>query len=118
MFPCTRFLWEQFLHGDYIGSGLTTPGGTLYRNRTMFSWHYYCPTYHFMDPSANTNVTRFLCDDLIDKSVFDSIQYDIDATGGASMLTEWGECDPSYEAGAIECDAVQSKCVRGGKPSA
>lgn len=35
-------------------------------------------------------------------------EQDTATLGGASMLTEWGECDAREEDGAIECDNVQS----------
>ncbi len=65
-----------------------------------------CPLYNFRE--NNTDFTRVFCDNVMGPQVFDAIDQDTAALGSASMLTEWGMCDPTLPDGVIECDSVQS----------
>ena len=51
---------------------------------------YYCPLYQ--TEGNNSVETLDLCDDVLAPTMFDSVMNDMKTLGGASMLTEWGEC--------------------------
>jgi len=97
-----------------LGPGFTVPpGGPQYLNRTVMSWHYYCWAIGYgASDGPYDNVTRALCDDFLGEMVFNTVhkRSTVDLKGSASMLTEFGICEPNYNLpdslGNIECNFV------------
>lgn len=98
------------LNGNITGSGFShVPGGVEYQNRSAFSYHYYCASFV---PSWTTEPvwTRAICDDVVGNMVFESVDKDVDRTGGASMMTEFGDCFPGDNVTVTEeCNRVMNK---------
>lgn len=87
------------LNGKYAGSGFThVPGGDDYRDRSVFSYHYYC-TIIAIDPvPGNSTIPIFeraICDDVEGPALFRSVQNDLAQVGGSSFMTEFGGCEGS-----------------------
>eukprot|EP00756_Hemistasia_phaeocysticola_P023153 Hpha_TRINITY_DN15873_c1_g6::TRINITY_DN15873_c1_g6_i1::g.189793::m.189793/K05991/E3.2.1.123; endoglycosylceramidase len=77
--------WGMIFKGGVAGSGFTqVPGGAAYKNRSAFSFHYYCNSF---------GGNRVLCDNVLGPQVIHAVQEEIKVLGGASMMTEWGGCD-------------------------
>jgi len=78
------------------GSGFDqVPGGEDYRNRTALSYHYYCwilgdDEKEFPYPP----IEKAVCNDVIGKRVFQSVNDDQRRIGGGTFLTEFGNCIP------------------------
>ncbi|CAF1045031.1 unnamed protein product [Adineta steineri] len=91
--------WGVRLNGKYMGSGFThVPGGNDYRNRSVFSYHYYCTILQIQPVPDNETIPGFdrvLCDDIEGPALFDSTLIDVKQLGGSSFLTEFGGCDDS-----------------------
>jgi endoglycosylceramidase len=95
-----------------LGPGFTAPpGGWDYLNRTAMSWHYYCwaLTGHNNDPYDPA--MRGLCDEVMGPMVFNTVAARAEELrGSATMLTEFGICEPSFDLpdsqGNIECNFV------------
>ena len=108
--------WGMLLNGSYVGSGFRhVPGGQAYRDRSVFSFHYYCwlmsSEVHKPYPSAR----RYACDDVLGPDVFKTVKSDIAKIGGSSFLTEFGLCAPDGQTNStatIECDFVMSEADR------
>jgi len=69
------------LNGKYSGSGFShVPGGDEYRNRSVFSYHYYC-TFIAIDPvpgnSTIPSFDRIVCDDVEGPALLRSVQIDV-----------------------------------------
>ena len=63
--------WGVLLNNKYVGSGFTTvPGGTDYRNRSVFSYHHYCPIQGQSPHKPYKFWKKFACDDLSAPDVF------------------------------------------------
>jgi len=87
------------LNGKYSGSGFShVPGGDEYRNRSVFSYHYYC-TFIAIDPvpgnSTIPSFDRIVCDDVEGPALLRSVQKDVSQLGGSSFMTEFGGCEGS-----------------------
>ncbi|XP_064646711.1 endoglycoceramidase-like [Lineus longissimus] len=102
--------WGMLFNGKVLGSGFShVPGGDLYKNRSVFSYHYYCwiLTGNMSQPYPIGK--KILCDDLLEPKVFNAVMADLDILGGSSFLTEYGLCtitdDPESE-DSQECNAV------------
>ncbi|UJR12067.1 hypothetical protein I4U23_016245 [Adineta vaga] len=93
--------WGVRLNGKYLGSGFThVPGGNDYRNRSVFSYHYYCSILQIEPVPGNETIPSFdriLCDDIEGPALFDSTLTDVKQLGGSSFLTEFGGCGDSPE---------------------
>lgn len=78
--------------GKIVGSGFShVPGGDDYKNRSAFSYHYYCDS--FLPNWKNQPVyTKIMCDDLMGNLIFEAVDEDLKTFGGSSMLTEFGGC--------------------------
>ena len=96
------------------------PGGQDYMNRTVLSWHWYCPLLGLAaDGGPYDPVTRFLCDEVLGPMTFKAIEMwteDLGEGGGrkaGDMLTEFGICVPDSEnpdsVNTIECVYVLSE---------
>jgi endoglycosylceramidase len=103
--------WGMLFNGKVLGSGFDhVPGGNLYRNRSVFSYHYYC---WFLQTDNMTRpypiAKKILCDDLLEPKMFNAVMADLQILGGSSFLTEYGLCtitdDPESE-DSQECRAV------------
>ena len=81
------------LTGDIrLGNGFErVPGGDEFRNRSVYSWHYYCWLLEFID--ADSKPMRKLCDDGMGPQVFQTAEGLITRNGGAAFLTEFGNGD-------------------------
>merc|ERR1712215_384721 len=95
-----------------LGPGFTAPpGGPEYLNRTAMSWHYYCWALGYSSDQEFDPVLKAVCDDLLGPMVFTTVDARAKELGGsATMLTEFGECAPSYDhpdyQGSIVCNFV------------
>ncbi|CAF0809908.1 unnamed protein product [Adineta ricciae] len=91
--------WGVRLNGKYFGSGFShVPGGNNYRNRSVFSYHYYCSILQIQPVPGNETIPSFdriLCDDVEGPALFASTMIDVKQLGGSSFLTEFGGCDGS-----------------------
>merc|ERR1712142_408734 len=95
-----------------LGPGFTAPpGGYEYLNRTAMSWHFYCWALGYSNDEEFDPVLKVVCDDLLALLVFETVDARAEELGGsATMLTEWGQCWPSYDhpeyQGSIVCKDV------------
>ncbi|XP_066265419.1 endoglycoceramidase-like [Branchiostoma lanceolatum] len=102
-----------FSQDGVLGSGFDhVPGGSAYRNRSVFSYHYYCWLYHYGKQEYPV-YEKVLCDDILGPKLFSAVQEDLKTLGGGSFLTEFGLCfpnasDPSYP-DTVECGFVLEK---------
>ena len=79
--------WGMLFDGKIAGSGFTqVPGGAAYRNRSAFSFHYYCQTFSRTGHGP-------LCDDVTGPLVFEAVKRDLAQMGGGTMMTEGLSCD-------------------------
>lgn len=73
---CFRFLFIVRFNGNYSGSGFThVPGGDEYRNRSVFSYHYYCTIIQVIPVPGNESIPifdRLMCDDIEGPDLFRS----------------------------------------------
>lgn len=77
-------IFDGKVFGD-AGSGFhQVPGGEAYKNRSAFSYHYYCNTF---------GGNRVLCDNIVGPQVVHAVHEEVKTLGGGSMLTEWGGCN-------------------------
>lgn len=101
-----------------FGPGFSqVPGGADYMNRTVLSWHWYCPLIGLAPDSGPYDpVTRTLCDEILGPMAFKAVEMwseDLGEGGGRKaghMLTEFGICVPDSEkpdsVNTIECEFV------------
>jgi endoglycosylceramidase len=97
--------WGMIFEGKIAGSGFShVPGGAAYRNRSVFSYHYYCNTFL---PSYGTHpkTTKVVCDDVAGPLVMKAVKKDLGELGGAAMMTEGMACGQSAEE---ECETVMN----------
>ena len=79
--------WGMLFSGKIAGSGFTeVPGGPAYRNRSAFSFHYYCKTFSQAGHGP-------LCDDVTGPLVMAAVKKDLALIGGSAMMTEGLSCD-------------------------
>ncbi|KAI0207127.1 Endoglycoceramidase [Lamellibrachia satsuma] len=105
--------WGVVLNGSRMGSGFSAvPGGPDFRNRSVFSYHYYC---WILDVDRQHQVydlfDRTVCDKLLGPLVFDTAKANIERLGGAAFMTEFGLCDPDgrrNSTATVECEFVIS----------
>jgi endoglycosylceramidase len=92
----------------YLGFN-TVPGGNLYANLSVLSYHWYC-TILSIFPSFVTSAVeaRVSCNPQGDV-IFQTVKNDIQQTGGSSFLTEFG-FDPTTDSGAQQNYFVMDKC--------
>lgn len=90
--------WGMVFPGDGSGHNVTSnhwassgftqvPGGDDYKNRSVFSYHYYC----WVAEKTNDPLPTFIkaiCDEVFGPKVFETVLDDISKLGGGSMLTE------------------------------
>eukprot|EP00050_Salpingoeca_kvevrii_P001294 m.166711 g.166711 ORF g.166711 m.166711 type:complete len:499 (-) comp10338_c0_seq5:67-1563(-) len=97
--------WGMVFDGKVVGTGFTeVPGGPAWSNKSVLSYHWYCPFYHEGDvPSVFTKV---MCDKIATPEVMRAVTEDVKGFGGASMMTEWVNCDPNSDAGRNECNTI------------
>jgi len=100
--------WGAFLEGGIVGSGFNrVPGGREYRNVSAFSYHTYCWNLEVLGPDASDedrlqaidNCTNFLI-----PKMFNTQREDVQRTGGASILTEYGLCINSGPELELPCE--------------
>eukprot|EP00520_Triparma_pacifica_P006726 CAMPEP_0118638564 /NCGR_PEP_ID=MMETSP0785-20121206/3757_1 /TAXON_ID=91992 /ORGANISM="Bolidomonas pacifica, Strain CCMP 1866" /LENGTH=449 /DNA_ID=CAMNT_0006529833 /DNA_START=14 /DNA_END=1360 /DNA_ORIENTATION=+ len=93
--------WGMIFDGKIAGSGFDqVPGGDEYKDRSVFSYHYYCKSFapHWPDhPWAQ----KLMCDKTIGPLVFKAVTKDLEKFGGAAMMTEGMTCP----------DENQQECV-------
>jgi len=95
-----------------LGPGFSAPpGGPDYLNRTVMSYHYYCWALGYAGDEETDPVLSTLCDEVLGPVVFNTVSSRAAELGGsATMLTEFGECNPDFEhpdeAGSTECRFV------------
>lgn len=97
----------MIFEGKVAGSGFThVPGGDEYKNRSALSYHYYCDSFT-PKPIDKPFYKRLICDDAVGPLVFEAVDLDHEKNGGASMLTEFGDCFPVNSTKANEeCNFV------------
>ena len=95
--------WGMVLNGKIVGSGFDhVPGGDAYRNRSAFSFHYYCATF-VPDYSREPKLRKLICDDVVGPLVFEAVKQDLLNFGGSTMMTEGLSCS---DAAIAECQVV------------
>lgn len=90
--------WGMIFSNNIAGSGFEhVPGGDAYRNRSAYSYHYYCHSFlaHYNDHPLQ----RIVCDDTLAPLVYRAVHDDVKRLGGAAMQTE-----------GMQCGGVQSEC--------
>ena len=101
--------WGMVFDNKIAGSGFDhVPGGDNYRNRSSFSYHYYCSSF---DPNWKDRPewTKIICDDIMGNLIFEAVDEDLKTFGGASMLTEFGGCPTDNATLLNECNVVMNK---------
>merc|ERR1740121_2198017 len=93
-----------------MGAGFEhVPGGEQYRNRSAYSYHYYC---HSFVPSYKYHpmLQRLVCDKTLARLVWRSVTGNVKRLGGAAMMTEGMQCrgDGAYK--LRSGDGVQNEC--------
>jgi len=93
--------WGMLFEGKIVGSGFAhVPGGDAYRNRSCFSYHYYCAS--FVPGWEGKPVEqKLICDHVTGPLVFEAVKKDLAALGGAQMMTE-----------GIACGDNKTECAR------
>merc|ERR1711912_127023 len=97
--------WGMLLDGKIAGSGYSqVPGGPAYRNRSVFSYHYYCATFV---PNWQKHPTeqKLICDHVTGPLVFEAVKKDLAHLGGAAMMTEGLTCGDN----TTECTTVMGR---------
>ena len=80
--------WGMLFNGSIVGSGFDqVPGGPAYRNRSAFSYHYYCSTF-VPGWQRRPSLRKLVCDDVTGPLVFEAVARDLARVGGAQMMTE------------------------------
>jgi endoglycosylceramidase len=100
--------WGMIFNGNYTGSGFDhVPGAATFDDavsRSVFSFHYYCWWYD----SETNDMARKTCDHLFGPKIFSQVVKDVKRTGGAVMLTEWGQgC--AFDTDGVDTDPL-SEC--------
>jgi endoglycosylceramidase len=89
--------WGMIFDGKISGSGYDqVPGGDEYKDRSVFSYHYYCNSF---SPNWREypNRQKFICDKTIGPLVFKAVKNDLEKFGGAAMMTEGMACDDHHQ---------------------
>jgi len=96
-----------------LGPGFTAPpGGWDYLNRTALTWHYYCWAMGYGESNQEFDpALRATCDGFLGPMVFNTVVARAsELRGSATMLSEWGNCEPEFDQpdieGTIECNFV------------
>lgn len=98
--------WGMVFEGKIAGSGFDhVPGGTEYRDRSAFSYHYYCSSFDPKWPDQPA-VRKVICDSTVGPLVFEAVEKDLAVFGGAQMMTEGMACG---DGDMDECINVQEK---------
>lgn len=85
--------WGMIVHGSTLGSGFSrVPGGDRFRDRAVFSYHYYCWFAGVYNDNPFPKWLRSICDHMFFPKVLQAVLKDTQQTGGASFLTEFGQC--------------------------
>eukprot|EP01048_Picozoa_sp_COSAG05_P013075 COSAG05_NODE_1359_length_5097_cov_2.531813_2_plen_640_part_00 len=74
-------------------------GGAAYRNRSAYSYHYYCHDY-VQNMPEHPILQKVVCDQGIAPEIYKSVQRDLNRIGGAAMQTE-----------GMQCNSNSSECV-------
>ena len=92
--------WGMILNSNLTGSGFEhVPGGDAYRNRSAYSYHYYCHDYVQNMPD-HPIVQKVVCDRGVAPDIYESVQRELNRIGGAAMQTE-----------GMQCNSNSSECV-------
>ena len=84
--------WGMLFEGKIAGSGFTqVPGGPEYRNRSCFSFHYYCASF-VPDWEHKPTEQKLICDHVTGPLVMEAVKKDLKTLGGAQMMTEGIAC--------------------------
>jgi|TARA_B100000242_G_scaffold217824_1_gene159242 endoglycosylceramidase len=82
----------MLFEGKIAGSGFTqVPGGPNYRNRSCFSFHYYCGSF-VSDWEDKPVEQKLICDHVTGPLVMEAVKKDLKTLGGAQMMTEGIAC--------------------------
>jgi len=82
--------WGMLFTGNLFGNGLNhVPGGNLYKNRSAYSYHYYCNSFI---PNSGNKSNIEICDHILAKKMFISVENHNKKIGGTSIMTEFGAC--------------------------
>ncbi|KAH9280717.1 Endoglycoceramidase [Echinococcus granulosus] len=103
-------------HDGLAGPGFErVPGGSADPQefqKSVFSYHYYCPLIELANGSLNFSpYTRLICDDIIMPRMFSSVKGIARGLKSGRFLTEFGICAPDGNPDSIntiECNAVMN----------
>eukprot|EP01130_Rhizamoeba_saxonica_P014577 TRINITY_DN6383_c0_g1_i1.p1 TRINITY_DN6383_c0_g1~~TRINITY_DN6383_c0_g1_i1.p1 ORF type:complete len:292 (-),score=53.49 TRINITY_DN6383_c0_g1_i1:33-908(-) len=88
-------VWGMLFDQKIAGSGFSqVPGGAEYKNRSVFSYHYYCDSF---------GGDQQICNNLILPDIMLAVDGDLRTLGGSSFMTEFGGPD---------CQNAVEPCVR------
>ena len=97
--------WGMIYNNKIIGNGFDHVPGQIYKNTSIYSYHYYC--FSFVHNYQNKPFLRKnICDKYLAPTIFKNTIKFIEKVGGSSFLTEFGACDPSDI--TSECASVLS----------
>jgi endoglycosylceramidase len=85
--------WGMVRNGTVDGSGFQhVPGGNAYRNRSAYSYHYYCHSF-LPDFNGHPAMQKHVCDKGLAPLIYEAVQEDVNRLGGAAMQTEGMQCN-------------------------
>ncbi len=96
--------WGMLFNQKYINNGFNSvPGGNSYKNKSVYSYHYYCGS--FLQNVYKNKYRKLICDNFLEKNLFDSVTKFTKRVGGSSFLTEFGACPDNN---ISECNNILS----------
>lgn len=94
--------------GNVTGNGFdSVPGGPAYADLSAYSYHTYCWSVDLLPPDATDEEREEAvakCTDYLLPKIFETQAADVERTGGAAMLTEFGLCKTSGTQINILCE--------------
>lgn len=101
-------LYGQLFQGDRLGSGFTqVPGGSSFINASVYSYHTYCWSLEFLELDATPEERRIAIEDCTANLLpmkFQSQAANVERTGGAAILTEFGLCKAAGDQKRVDID--------------
>lgn len=100
--------------GNVTGNGFdSVPGGPAYADLSAYSYHTYCWSLDLLPPDATDEEREEAiakCTDYLLPKIFETQEADVERTGGAAMLTEFGLCKTSGTQINILCEVSSITC--------
>ena len=98
--------WGMIFNNKIFDSGLShVPGGNVYKNTSVYSYHYYCTAFLSNGPQ-NPILEHTICDNFLAPVMFNNVVKHVNKVGGSSFMTEFGDCDLNNYTKLSECDTV------------